>query len=384
MERLPPYDSQLALKLAQGLRQRGVDPKLTAAALTQSRLRAKASAKLGPFADQLIYTDPGLQQATRLEVAVHHAARFQKAGLTRVVDLTGGIGADALAMAALGLRVTVYEQDPLTATVARANLAAFPEAQVIQADSLQANLSDADAVYADPARRTTGGRRTFDPAAYAPPLDRILELRHTHPLGIKAAPGLPHSAVPADAEAQWVSVDGDVVEVGLWFGPLRSPGEPVRSALTIRSGRAHYLAHQDLAALPTGTLAGFLYEPDGAVIRASLLEQAAAAGGLPDAALVHPRIAYITSDTELPGSPFLTGYRVLDHFPFELKRLRSYLRQRDVGTLVVKKRGTAVQPVELVKRLGLRGSASALVILTRLGAAQSVIIAQPLDSPQDH
>ena len=47
---LPPYDETRTMALSERLRDEGVDPVLVAAALTQSRLRAKAPAKFGDFA----------------------------------------------------------------------------------------------------------------------------------------------------------------------------------------------------------------------------------------------------------------------------------------------------------------------------------------------
>src|SRR5690606_31288687 len=109
-------------------------------------------------------------------------------------------------------------------------------------------------------------------------------------------------------------------------------------------------------------LGAYLYEPDGAVIRAGLV---ARVGDLVDAGLVSESIAYLTGDTLVP-TPFARAYRVLDSFDFGLKRLRTYLRDRDVGVVAIKKRGTAVEPGELRRQLNLRGSASATIILTRL------------------
>ncbi|MDR0366181.1 MAG: hypothetical protein LBH68_05070 [Bifidobacteriaceae bacterium] len=386
LDQLPPYEAALAVKLLDGLRKRGIDPKMAAAALTQSRLRTAARTKFGPFADQMLFTEAGLQQSTRLSVAAHHAARYLRAEVGCVADLTGGIGGDVLAMAGLGLRVICYEQDPVTAAVARANLAAFPEVKVIQADSLEADLTGADALYADPSRRTQAGRRIFDPAAYQPPLQALLELAQNRPLGVKVGPGLPHSAIPAAAEAQWVSVDGTVVEAGLWFGPLRQVVDaaagtsdtdgPFRTALVMRGSATHRLAEAGELRLAAGPLDEFIYEPDGAVIRAHLLAEAAAE--LADPHLVAPNIAYITSHTELATSPFLAGYRVVDHFPFGLKRLAAYLRERSIGELTIKKRGTAVEPAELRKRLKLKGDGSMVAILTRLGTQQSVVVVEAL------
>ena len=42
LQSLPPYDESTAMQLGQRLREAGFDPELVAAALTQSRLRARA------------------------------------------------------------------------------------------------------------------------------------------------------------------------------------------------------------------------------------------------------------------------------------------------------------------------------------------------------
>ena len=375
---LPEYNPALAVKLSDGLKSRGIDPSLVAAALTQSRLRGKAQDKFGQFAENLLYTDQGLQQATRLVVAAHRAQRYRAAGFDSVADLTCGIGGDALALAALGVSVAAYELDPVTAAVAKANLEQFAGCRVYLGDGLAANLDQVQAVLADPSRRQ-GERRLVNPAAFEPPLERLLELRYSKPLGLKLAPGLPHSLIPSEAEAQWVSVDGAVVEAGVYFGPLRQAGTPGRTALVIKDGQAHRLGPDPATDLAAGTLERYLYEPDGAVIRASLLPAAAQAAGL-TASLVAPRIAYLTAGLAV-ASPFLTGYEVLDSFPFGLKRLRQYLRARQVGRLTIKKRGTAVQPAELHRQLDLRGEASATIVLTRLGAQHSVLVVRLLTLP---
>lgn len=378
LQALPPYDERLAMALGTRLRQEGLDPALVAAALTQSRLRARAHDKLGDFADGMLFTPAGLEQATRLEVAAHHARRYRDAGCATVADLTCGIGADSMAFAGVGLRVVATDVDEMTAAIATVNLRHFPEAEVRHADGLGLDLEalGVDGVYADPARRTGTGSRVFDPAAYAPPLDSVLALRDRVPaLGLKLGPGVPHSAIPAAAHAQWVSAGGDVVELGLWFGPL-APEGPGRSALLLADGGPHVLtagpdgpehAH-------VGPVGAYLHEPDGAVIRAGLVGDVAHAVR---GRLVDPTIAYVTSD-ELVRTPFATTYRVLDTMPFGLKRLRTYLRERGVGRLTIKKRGTAVVPEQLRRQLDLRGDATGTVVLTRVGGHQSVLVVEPV------
>ncbi|MFC8600131.1 SAM-dependent methyltransferase [Isoptericola sp. NPDC057191] len=385
---LPPYDEKQAMALATRLRAEGVDPDLAAAALTQSRLRAKARAKLGDFADGMLFTPDGVEQATRLVVAALHARRYLAAGVTKVADLTSGIGADALAFAGVGLRVLATDVDEMTAALATVNLRHFPEAEVRHADGLTLDLAaeGVDGVYADPARRTRGGRRVFDPAAYAPPLDAVWALREQVPaLGIKVGPGIPHQGLPEAAETQWVSVDGDVVEAGLWFGPLAADG-PGRSALVLStrdgatSSRTLRTDGDGSDLVPDVGLPGaYLYEPDGAVIRAGLVAHAAAELG---GRLLDRTIAYVTTDQPAPppdgAAPVATGYRVLDVMPFNLKRLKAYLRERGVGRLTIKKRGTAVTPEQLRAQLSPKGDAEATLVLTRVGGAQHVLVVEPL------
>ena len=370
---LPPYDEARALALSTRLHAEGIDAELIAAALTQSRLRAKGRAKFGDFADGMLFTVAGLEQATRLEVAAHHARRYRAAGATTVADLTCGIGADAMAFAGVGLHVVAIDADEVTAAVATVNLRHFPEALVRHGDGLSLDLAGVDAVYADPARRTSSGARVADPAAYTPPLDAVLAVRERVPaLGLKVGPALPHRAVPDDAHAQWVSVDGEVVEAGLWFGPL-APEGPGRSALVLRGGHAHVV--DGVAGRPdVGPVGAYLYEPDGAVIRAGLVQRVAADV---HGRLIDPTIAYVTADL-LVATPVATAYRVLDEMPFSVKRLRSYLRERGVGRLTVKKRGTAVTPEALRAQLDLRGSAEATVVLTRVAGSQRVLVVEPV------
>ena len=398
---LPPYDERQAMKTVTALRDRGVAPDLAAAVVTQSRLRTRARAKFGDFADGMLFTAVGLEQATRLLVAALHARRYLDAGVTALADLTCGIGADSLAFAGTGLRVVATDLDECTAAIARWNLRHFPEADVRHADGLSLDLraEGIEGVYADPARRVSGSgarsRRIFDPRAYEPPLDAVWALRDAVPaVGIKVGPGIAHDGLPDDAETQWVSVNGDVVEAGLWFGPL-APDGPGRSALVLRTftdddGKEHTLSRTvrgDDGAPDVGAVGQYLYEPDGAVIRAGLVGQAAAELG---GRLVDPTIAYVTTDdpADLPPArpvetvgaqaPIATGYRVLDTMPFGLKRLRSYLRDRNVGRITIKKRGTAVVPEQLRKQLVLTGTEEATIVLTRVAGNQQVLFVEPL------
>ncbi|MGZ6753069.1 MAG: THUMP-like domain-containing protein, partial [Nocardioides sp.] len=117
----------------------------------------------------------------------------------------------------------------------------------------------------------------------------------------------------------------------------------------------------------------YLYEPDGAVIRAGLVTAVAAAVG---GGLVDEHIAYVTADREV-RTPFARGYEVLEELPYREKALRAALRERGVGSLTIKKRGVDVVPEQLRKRLDLRGDAAATVVLTRVAGAGTALLVRP-------
>jgi SAM-dependent methyltransferase len=367
---LGDYDESTALGVGSRLRAR-YPATLVGAALTQARLRARARDKFGPDAARMFFTAEGLEQATRRPVAGLRAARYAAAGVRRVADLCCGIGGDALAFAAAGIAVLAVDRDPLTCAVAEANAAACGLGDLIEvrcADVLGAPLDGCDAVFLDPARRTARGR-VFDPDAYSPPWSFALELaRRVSAAGFKVAPGLPHQLIPADAEAQWVSDGGAVKEVGVYFGPLARPG---RTA-TLLPGPVS-LRGRGVPDPTPGPIGRFLYEPDGAVIRAHLIGELAEQLG---ATTIDPTIAYLTSDV-LVGSPFATPYEITDVLPFHLKRLRALVGERGYGTLTIKKRGADIDPAVLRGQLKPRGPNSAVLIVTRELGTHRALLARP-------
>ncbi|MFJ9119846.1 methyltransferase domain-containing protein [Streptomyces sp. NPDC102394] len=344
---------------------------LVSAALGQARLRQRAAAKFGAEdAGRMFFTPNGVEQSTRASVAAYRAGRLRALGVTSLADLCCGIGGDAIALARAGIRVLAVDRDPVTAAAARANAEALGLADLIEvreADVTEVDTAGWDAVFVDPARR--GGRgRIFDPEAYSPPLSWAVETARTAPhAALKVAPGIPHEAVPADAEAEWISDGGDVKEAVLWFGT--APGA-VRA--TLLPGPRTLLG-RGLPDPEVRSVGRYLYEPDGAAIRAHLVAEVAEEVG---GGLIDPTIAYVTSD-ERHESPYATAYEITDRLPFNVKKLKALLRERGVGTLTVKKRGSAVEPEELRKKVKPSGPHAATVFLTRVAGAPTMLIGAP-------
>lgn len=397
------------------LRSAGHSPELVSAVVGQARLRTRAEAKFGPFVERMLFTPAGLEQATRLDVAARHAGRIREAGFTRVADLGCGIGGDALAFAGAGLAVSAVDADEVTAAIAAYNLAPFgPDAAVLHGTAEEAvstvlgrdgagsipstgsgsdpaarrvgdpaarrgsdpatdSGSDPVAVWMDPARRTPGHGETRRVTAsdYSPSLDWAFGLAARMPAGVKLGPGHDRDALPSDAETQWVSAGGSVVELVVWTRALAREGVR-RAALVIRGDRSHELtAGADAEDAAVRDLGAYLHEPDGAVIRARLIGDVARRL---DAGMLDARIAYLTGDTAVT-SPFVQSFRVRETMAANAKTVEAALRANDIGTLEIKKRGMDVDPAAFRRRLKLAGSQAATLILTRAGGQRLAILA---------
>lgn len=344
-------------------------------AVEQVRLRRKARTKFAEFSSHMLFTEAGLEQATRLSVAAHHAGRFSELGVTSIADLGCGIGADSMAFASLGLTVFAVERDPLTAAIASYNLAPFDNAQVTCADATSVDVSRWEALWLDPARRERGNRLN-DPEDYSPRLDFAIELARSRPSGIKLAPGMDRNLIPGDAEAQWVSVGGDVVEMVLWFGAARQKGIS-RSALVISGSVAHRMgAAADSPDADVVHLGEYLYEPDGAVIRARLIGDLARTL---DGGMIDPTIAYITAANYQP-TPFAQCFAVEAVMPATVKEISRWVNRENIGTIEIKKRGVDADPAELRKKLPLSGENSRTLFLTRINGKKKAISTQRIDT----
>jgi SAM-dependent methyltransferase len=365
------YDGTNALPVSAALRA-SYEPSHVAAALSQTALRRRAVTKFGTDADVMYFTRDGLEQATHQVVARHRAQRAVASGLSSVVELACGIGADLIAFGRAGLGVTAVDRDPLTAGIAAANLQALGVAGHVDVGTAETQDWDvADLVYVDPARRSARGR-VFTGDSYSPPWTFVESLFGRDSV-VKTAPGIAHEMVPDGVEAEWVSLDGQLREAALWSG--RASSARRRATLLRTTGPAHTVTDTDdpgpVDVRPPGR---FVYEPDDAVTRAHLVTTAAAAVG---GWLLDAHLAYVSSDDEHTG-PLVRAYEVLDVLPFREKALRAALRARDVGPLTIKKRGVSVTPEALRARLHLTGSQPATLIVTRTPSGALALLVRPL------
>ena len=355
----------------QAVLSRSFSPEMARAALEIAILRREAEEKF-PYADRMYFSRQALEQASSYAISTYRAQRFQP--FSRLADLGCSIGGDTLALAAVAPVVGI-DLDPLRLAMARANLDALGLAN--RAGFVRADLSSglplrsdpSSGLFFDPARRS-GHRRAFSVHAYQPPLSIVQDwLRRTPALGVKISPGVNLDELgPYDAEVEFISLSGELKEAVLWFGPLKT----AHRRATLLPG-PHTLERQDgpLERLPLSEPRAYLYEPDPAVLRAGLVGNL---GQLLGAAQLDPDIAYLTADERLV-TPFARAWQVETWLPFQLKRLREALRQRHVGQVVVKKRGSPLQPDDLIRQLRLEGDQQRVIFLTHLRGRPIAILA---------
>ena len=340
-------------------------------------LRARAR---GRFPDGWLWTADALEQATALPVARHRAARLAAVAGDRVVaDVTCSVGVETAVLSAVLDRVLGSDLDPVRLAMARANL---PDARLVRADALAPAVRPGAVLVADPARRTSSGRRVRRPEEMTPPLDVLARVRERRfpdvrcrqrdfpgtDLVVSTAPGLDVGLVPWAREVELVSLDGRVREAALWSaGLVDDPGGhadrgPTRRATVLSTRTESYaLTDADDDTCPVRDVGAFLVDPDGAVVRAGLVRQFAARHGLGQ---LDEHLAYLTGD-EPP--PLGRAFRVLEHGPYAEKALRQVLRRREVGRVEILVRGLDVDPDRLRPRLKLAGPHAATVVLARVG-----------------
>ncbi|MFZ6028117.1 MAG: class I SAM-dependent methyltransferase [Chloroflexota bacterium] len=351
---------------------------LARAALAVAILRGEAARKFA-HPEELYFTREALEQASPEEVSAYRSQRY--APFERVADLGCSVGCDTLALAR-HVPVIGLDLDPLRLAMAAANgrreghAVAFVQADLARPIPFPAY--ERTALFFDPARRA-GHRRAFSVRDYSPPLSVIQNWLPNFPAaGVKISPGVDLDELAAyDCEIEFVSLRGELKEAALWFGPLRTA--PRRA--TLLPG-PHTLTPQEPGFAQTGTCPGRLpairepqaciYEPDPAILRAGLVRELAATL---DAAQLDPDIAYLTAGKQTP-TPFARAWAVEAWFPFQLKRLRAYLRERGVGRVTVKKRGSPLTPEALIRDLRLSGDEQRTVFLTHLRGEPIVVVAQ--------
>jgi hypothetical protein len=346
--------------------------RLARAAVEQAILRRRATVKFSR-AGEMLFERAALEQASIEVVSIHRAERL--AGYPTLFDLGCGLGGDSLALARKASVVSI-DNDRVRLLLLAANARSMGLAGVIH--PVQADLTSPawrfpsrSAAFFDPSRRISG-RRVFSVSRYEPPLEIISGwLPRLDGLAVKVSPGVDLNELRRyTCEVEFISFGGELKEACLWFGSLRRGDRRA----TVLPG-PHTLVASSKPEAEIAPPLSFLYEPDPAVLRAGLVGEL---GARLRARQIDPTIAYLTSDI-LAGTPFARAYRIVEVLPANLRSLRDALHGLGVGRLTLKKRGSAVDVEDYIRRLHLQGEHEATLILTRAEGRKVGLLVEAVD-----
>ena len=392
---LPPYDEATSLSLQESLREAGFDAELVAAAMTQSRLRARAVDKFGDFAGGMLFTTDGLEQATRLPIAARHAQRYAAADVSLVHDLGCGLGSDAMALSSLEIGVRAVDADPATARVAAVNLRHWPSAAVVCARAEEVDLAGGGTAGDSRARRLARPRTTRERGRRRPWTHETGLLARCHlplvgrrcsrwpgrcrPPGPSSPPRCPTEPcrpAPRPSGRRGTGRCSSAPSGGARSS--RQPDAPPRSARRRRRRSSPQAdaapAHGHPGLTSVHDLGEWLYEPDRAVIRAGLTGALVAAL---DGAELATGVGYVTA-ARARELPWARRYRIVEAMPLSTKRLARWLRDQGHDRVTIKKRGVTLDADVLRRQLKMtgrgKGGSEATLVLTRVGGSQVALV----------
>lgn len=306
----------------------------------------RLAAKLG-LDDSLLAVSEAVEQASSGRVAIWHASRLPEGA--RVLEIGCGCGGDSLALAHRAQNLIATDVDPVRAACAHTNLLSLDlaNARAVPEDGFAILASDgarADVVFADPSRRTSG-RRSLHPEAWEPPLSRLVDLaREGRVVLVKAAPSLDPSDVAGVFRVSYVSHGGECVEA---FLDSRTADGPDVEAVMLPPGAPEIVLRGDRGPAPTGEVGRWIFRPDPAAVRASLLAELCTRHG---AHLLDGSIALLAADERI-DSPWLAPYEVLESMPLRPVDLAAALRRHGASRIETHCRGVSMPAADLSRRL---------------------------------
>ncbi|MCC7086988.1 MAG: hypothetical protein IT427_18465 [Pirellulales bacterium] len=381
----------LPVRLAARLRA-NLSPARARLVLEQVGLRMRGREKFDR-ADSMFFTPLGLEQATDELVATYKAGKFPPASAT--ADFCCGIGGDAIALAQRGPVVAV-DRDSIPVILTKANLRANSvelgavSATVLALGVAGDHIGDLDlpnfaAWHIDPDRRPAG-RRTTKVELHTPSADTLHRMVAVNPnAAIKLAPAAELTdSWWREAELEWISRGRQCRQLVVWCGSLAgNPGDCRATVIGGHLGKppriiASFVGERHVECSTAEKIGAYVFEPDSAVLAAQL---EGALAQKHDLRAIASGVAYFTSDRAIADGA-MTCFQVLATMPYHVKRLRTWLAERKIGRLEIKKRGVPLEPEQVRRELRPDGADAATILLTRLRGQFTAIVARRISAAE--
>ena len=336
--------------------------------LSQIKIQKRNLNKI-PISNELLFTEQGAQQASSWKIAQYHATKFKT--FNKVADLCCGIGVDLINIAKGKEQVYAIDLDADTLELAEYNC------KNQNLDNIDFKLSKAeefnkqiDAIFIDPDRRPVSSRK-IAPEEYSPPFSKIIELRDIcKNIAVKLSPAIDYKRLnlPLDSTLEFVSENGTLKEILLCMGKLSTENCERKAVLLSYN---HILQNSDVKTKVT-EIQKYLFEPDPAIIRAGLVQELGSKIGYN---LIDSKLALLTG-SQIVQSNFGKIYEVEEILKYDLKKVRKYVRENEIGELIIKTRGFPESVEKFRKKIKLKGNNSIVMFILRKGDNHIIVLSQ--------
>lgn len=361
--------------------------------ILQIECRRKYTAKLGATLDanpQFVFPNAlAGEMSTSDRLASYHASLVE--GGTQVVDLTAGLGIDAMALTRTAADVTAVEIVSDVADALRHNAAGNDRLTVVCDDCLnfcKQALDEGrhfDAMFIDPARRDDAGGRVYALADCRPDVVAMLPLlrRLTDRLIVKASPMLDISHTLSELPdavrviALGTTTECKELDIIVDFGA--DCADPLIEAVTLGSNGAEWAfafrrseENDAQVAYDTPSEGGYVYEPFPAVMKVGAMKLLAERFGLNKPA-ANTHVWWSTNQVEgFPGHI----YKVTEVLPYASKNIKRYVsRHPRVG---VTTRNFDIGADALRAKLGVKDGADRLFAISDRAGNRLLVTTEPL------
>jgi hypothetical protein len=349
----------------------------------QLACQQKAIKKLPTLSKQnLLYTPLALEQSSGERTASYKASLMSG---KKLIDLSGGLGVDSMALSKVFQEVVYCERDSLLCGVVEHNLKVSGITNVVvkngESISMLAEYPDNffDWIYVDPARREQGQRSIALEAASPDVVEcHDLLLRHAQRVCIKASPALEISGVkkllPSLHTIVVASVDRECKEILLLLERTYASDGPVQIKAVCLNADSEEITEvaggSDVPRVVGKAVKEYLYEPDPAIIKARLSAVLARDSGLQ---FVNKSVDYLTADRKIEAFPG-RSFRVVECVPYKPKSFKAFLERHAIAGASIQRRDFPLSAEELRKKYRLPESERAFLFFTKNAAGHPLCI----------
>lgn len=325
----------------------------------------------------LLYLPVALEQASGERAAAYKASVISG---KRLIDLSGGLGIDAIFLSKVFETVIYCERDPLLAELVALNLQTLgiTNIEVRTGDGLE--ILDTypddyfDWIYVDPARRDSS-RRYVGLEACSPDVvsaqDKLISKAPR--VCIKASPALDLHAVKGQLTALTritvISVNRECKETLLVLERDRGSIHPFITKAACLTAREDGEKEVSIEASESDefkrnvadAVGKYFYEPDPAIIKAKLTLKLASDRNL---SFINATVDYLTSYERSEGFPGRV-FEVVEVVPYKPKEFKVFLAQKEIQEASIQRRDFPLSPEELRKKFRLKESSEVFLFFTK-------------------